>query len=147
MTPPLDGTILPGITRDSILHLARSWREFQVSERPLTVRELSQVRSNPPLPFATLVLVAVRGLLLHQSCWQNCFHTMLLAQASEQGRLRECFGAGTACIVQPVEALVRASGEDIVTRPEGGSLVSRVHRSLTDIQHAKVPSPWSVPIN
>ena len=51
MTPPLDGTILPGITRDSILQLARGWREFQVSERPLTVRELSQVRSKPLIVF------------------------------------------------------------------------------------------------
>ena len=51
VTPPLDGTILPGITRDSILQLARSWREFQVSERPLTVRELSQVRLHPPIAF------------------------------------------------------------------------------------------------
>jgi hypothetical protein len=26
VTPPLDGTILPGVTRDSVLALARSWR-------------------------------------------------------------------------------------------------------------------------
>jgi branched-chain amino acid aminotransferase len=25
VTPPLDGTILPGVTRDSVLALARSW--------------------------------------------------------------------------------------------------------------------------
>lgn len=43
VTPPLDGTVLPGVTRDSILQLTRSWREFDVSERPLTVGELRQV--------------------------------------------------------------------------------------------------------
>jgi len=33
ITPPLDGTILPGITRDSILTLAKSLKQFKVSER------------------------------------------------------------------------------------------------------------------
>ncbi|XP_029456011.1 branched-chain-amino-acid aminotransferase, cytosolic isoform X2 [Rhinatrema bivittatum] len=39
-TPPLDGLILPGITRQSILDLARQWGEFKVSERYLTMRDL-----------------------------------------------------------------------------------------------------------
>lgn len=42
VTPPLDGTILPGITRDSILQLAREWGEFEVSERQVTVGEVRQ---------------------------------------------------------------------------------------------------------
>ena len=40
VTPSLDGTILPGVTRDSILHLAREWNEFQVSERTITMDEV-----------------------------------------------------------------------------------------------------------
>ncbi|KAI9595454.1 aminotransferase [Syncephalis fuscata] len=40
VTPPLDGTILPGVTRDSILSLAREWNEFKVSERPITMKEV-----------------------------------------------------------------------------------------------------------
>lgn len=43
VTPPLDGTILPGITRDSILQLCREWGEFSVSERQLTIKEIKQV--------------------------------------------------------------------------------------------------------
>ena len=54
VTPPLDGTILPGITRDSILQLTRSWQEFQVSERYMTLRELSQV-SSPSRPSSCAV--------------------------------------------------------------------------------------------
>lgn len=43
ITPPLDdGTILPGVTRDSILQLTRSWKEFKVSERPINMKELLQ---------------------------------------------------------------------------------------------------------
>ncbi|KAJ3121672.1 branched-chain-amino-acid aminotransferase [Physocladia obscura] len=40
VTPPLDGTILPGVTRDSILNLARTWGEFEVIERPVTMPEV-----------------------------------------------------------------------------------------------------------
>ena len=43
VTPPLDGTILPGVTRDSILQLARVWGEFEVTERQLSIREIKQV--------------------------------------------------------------------------------------------------------
>ncbi|KAF6338884.1 branched chain amino acid transaminase 1 [Rhinolophus ferrumequinum] len=40
-TPPLDGIILPGVTRQSILDLARKWGEFKVSERYLTMDDLT----------------------------------------------------------------------------------------------------------
>lgn len=42
MTPPLDGLILPGVTRDSLLALSREWGEFQVSERDITMAEVVQ---------------------------------------------------------------------------------------------------------
>jgi len=40
ITAPLDGTILPGVTRDSILQLTRSWGEFDVVERPYSLKEV-----------------------------------------------------------------------------------------------------------
>lgn len=39
VTPPLQGSILPGITRDSVLQLARSWG-MRVSERPVSIEEV-----------------------------------------------------------------------------------------------------------
>ncbi len=41
VTPPLGGTILPGITRDSVLHLARDWG-LRVTERPISIDEVIQ---------------------------------------------------------------------------------------------------------
>lgn len=70
-TPRLGGTILPGITRDSILQLTRAWGECEVEERPVTIAEVRR--------------------------------------ASQEGRLLEVFGSGTACIVQPVGTLVRCA--------------------------------------
>jgi len=40
ITAPLDGTILPGVTRDSILALTRSWGDIEVTERPFNMKEV-----------------------------------------------------------------------------------------------------------
>lgn len=115
-TPRLSGTILPGITRDSILHLARAWGGCDVEERPVTIEEVRQ--------------------------------------ANQEGRLLEVFGSGTACIVQPIGALVRSNGE--VFRPHlgteealsasgsEGSLSARLQRTLLDIQYGRTEHPWGV---
>jgi len=42
ITPPLDSTILEGVTRDSIVQLARQWGEFKVSEKKFTIHELCE---------------------------------------------------------------------------------------------------------
>ena len=53
VTPPLDGMILPGVTRDSVLALAREHSsntnrlsglpdDLTVSERPVTMREVEE---------------------------------------------------------------------------------------------------------
>ncbi len=42
-TPALTGTILPGVTRDSVLQLAREWGECDVQERPITIAEVREV--------------------------------------------------------------------------------------------------------
>jgi branched-chain amino acid aminotransferase len=39
ITPSLDGTILPGVTRDSVLHIARNWK-IKVSERRISLEEV-----------------------------------------------------------------------------------------------------------
>eukprot|EP01084_Bolivina_argentea_P265351 449755_1 len=40
ITAPLDGTILPGIMRDSVLTLCKDWNRFKVTERKLTMNEV-----------------------------------------------------------------------------------------------------------
>jgi len=42
VTPPLNGVILPGVNRRSCLELAREWNQFKVSERSITMKELTQ---------------------------------------------------------------------------------------------------------
>jgi branched-chain amino acid aminotransferase len=40
ITPPLDGTILPGITRDSIITLMRELNEFKVTVKPFKIQDM-----------------------------------------------------------------------------------------------------------
>ncbi|CAL8318754.1 unnamed protein product [Lota lota] len=108
-TPPLDGLILPGITRQSILELAREWGVCEVTERPLTM--------------ATLL----RGL--------------------EDGRVREMFGCGTACLLCPV-GRVHYQGENFQIpcqeSKSTGLLSTRLLMKLKDIQYGRIASDWTV---
>ncbi|KAG1953364.1 branched-chain-amino-acid aminotransferase, cytosolic isoform X2 [Pimephales promelas] len=69
-TPPLDGIILPGITRQSILELARKWGEFKVSERYLTMADLQKAlvenRVREMFGSGTACVVSPVGRILYQ---------------------------------------------------------------------------------
>jgi len=40
VTPKLDGTILPGVTRDSVLHIASNMKNIKVTERNIFIDEI-----------------------------------------------------------------------------------------------------------
>ncbi|XP_058511811.1 branched-chain-amino-acid aminotransferase, cytosolic [Ochotona princeps] len=106
-TPPLDGIILPGVTRQCILDLAHKWGEFKVSERYLTMDDLTA--------------------------------------ALEANRVKEMFGAGTACVVCPVSAILyKGETMHIPTMENGPKLASRLLGKLTDIQYGREESDWTI---
>lgn len=61
-----------------------------------------------------------------------------------KGRCLEIFGAGTACIVSPVER-IHYLGEDLLipTMQQEEPIYQWVKNSLTDIQYGKVEHPWA----
>jgi branched-chain amino acid aminotransferase len=67
VTPPLDGMILPGVTRDSILSLARSHAAGTLRLPNLTSK----------------LVISERGVTMKEVC-----------DAVQSGRLVEMFGAG-----------------------------------------------------
>lgn len=110
VTPPLNGLILPGITRDSILHLAREWQQFKVSERTFTMADVQQ--------------------LLYE------------------GRLLEMFGAGTACIVSPIERIFYQGENLMIPSLEHSKPVWKdILTTLSNIQYGAVKHPWAVEID
>ena len=48
VTPPLSGSILPGITRDSVIQLARDWG-IKVEERPISIDEVMEANGKNTL--------------------------------------------------------------------------------------------------
>ncbi|KAM5538856.1 hypothetical protein V8D89_007578 [Ganoderma adspersum] len=122
ITPPLDGTILPGITRASTLEL--------VAAHP--------TRTTLPGLSSDVHLHAVeRELTLPQlSAW------------AEEGRLLEAFTVGTAVVVAAV-GRIGHNGTDIVLPSHEGALGPVAHglyERITEIQEGRVEwEGWSVP--
>ncbi|SPP78662.1 branched-chain-amino-acid aminotransferase, cytosolic [Drosophila guanche] len=110
VTPPLNGLILPGITRDSILNMSRQWGKFKVSEANITMP--------------------------------------MVCELLNQGRLLELFGAGTACVVSPVNR-INYLGQDLYvpTMEQEKPVHELIRETLTDIQYGRVDHPWSVVID
>jgi branched-chain amino acid aminotransferase len=111
ITPSLDGTILPGVTRDSVLSLARTRLpadSYYVSERAVTMPEV--------------------------------------ARASEEGRLREVFGTGTAVVISPVKS-IGWKGRTIMCGleegQEAGLVASLMKEWIEGIQYGEVEHEWS----
>ncbi|XP_054845258.1 branched-chain-amino-acid aminotransferase, cytosolic isoform X3 [Eublepharis macularius] len=109
-TPPLDGIILPGVTRQSILDLAHKWGEFKVSERYITMSDLTT--------------------------------------ALKDRRVKEMFGAGTACVVCPISTILYM-GENlhIPTMENGPQIATRFLKQLTDIQYGREDSEWTIVVS
>ena len=146
MTPPLDGTILPGVTRASVLSL--------LSHRPHTA-------ALPTLPQTLALHTSERALTMSE-----------LFAASASGTLREVFCVGTAAVVIPAARIgwqrsssssssdsttggdadagaeTKAAVQDIVLPVVGGedSVAHALWERLVDIQEGRVEwDGWGVP--
>lgn len=114
ITAPLDGTILEGVTRDSVLALARERlvpEGWKVTERKYTMNELYE--------------------------------------ASQDGRLVEAFGAGTAAIVSPIRTIAWKGKHvecGLKETEESGETALRVKEWIEAIQYGEEEHEWSVKI-
>jgi len=76
ITPSLEsGVILPGITRRSVIELAKEWKEFEVNERKLTMGEILKAKEEGRLVemFATGTAAIVNpiGNILYKDQMQS----------------------------------------------------------------------------
>jgi branched-chain amino acid aminotransferase len=124
-TPPLDGTILPGVTRSSVIELLNAHGSSAASLPGISQKTYVQER--------TITMPEIKS-------W------------SDAGRLLEIFGCGTAVVVAPVGRIgYSAWGDEEVVLPEHdgghGPIGKAVCTRLTDIQTGKSQfDGWSVPV-
>ncbi|KAI3628083.1 BAT2 [Malassezia furfur] len=121
VTPPLNGMILPGVTRDSVLGLLRAHESGE-----------------SPLPNLPKIHVSEREIKMQE-----------LQDAAAQGKLVEVFGAGTAAVISPVDR-IGYMGKDIhvpVTSSGFGPVAEVMLNRMSAIQWGKVEHPWSVPVS
>ncbi len=111
VTPTLEqGTILAGITRKSVLHLAKELG-WKVEERRIALEEI--------------------------------------IEASETGKLQDCFGTGTAATIAPVGRIGYDEGKDIIiNNEEVGPFAQKMYDKLLGIQYGKLEDKygWTVEI-
>ncbi|WP_028841773.1 branched-chain amino acid aminotransferase [Thermodesulfobacterium hveragerdense] len=97
-TPALSGSILPGITRDSVLKLA-SHLGIPAKERQISIDEV--------------------------------------ISAIQEGRLKECFGTGTAAVISPVGEICYKDKPYLIGQGQTGELTKKFFDYITGIQYGE----------
>ncbi|TNJ67597.1 branched-chain amino acid aminotransferase [Paenibacillus hemerocallicola] len=107
VTPELNGSILAGVTRDSVIGLLKSWG-YPVTERKISIEEIRR--------------------------------------ASEEGKLEEAFGTGTAAVISPVGQLHWEEHTMTINGGETGEIARRLYDTITGIQSGKLADSqgWNV---
>lgn len=127
ITPPLNGQILPGVTRDSLLTLARAHAAGS-----------TVLAGFPP---SGLVVEEREFSLTDLKAW------------SASGSLLECFGAGTAAVLQPISRIGIPDAEGNIVDihiPVGeagiGPIAQGLHQRMSAIQTGTIEGPagWKV---
>jgi branched-chain amino acid aminotransferase len=70
ITPKLDGTVLAGVTRSSVIHLLRHWN-FEVEERSVSIREIAEAQKNGTLEEGFGTGTAVGIALIDEITWDG----------------------------------------------------------------------------
>ena len=130
-TPPLAGTILAGVTRDSLLSLAAD----AVAGRP--GGEVAVGAESVDEAAVGIDEVAVERTSIE----------MIRAGAAD-GSLVEMFACGTAAVIAPIGTVVDDGRPLTVGTGEPGPVTIRLRRSLLDVQQglAADPHEWMVPV-
>ncbi|KAI5477235.1 hypothetical protein MNV49_006608 [Pseudohyphozyma bogoriensis] len=124
VTPPLDDIILPGVTRDSVLQIAR-------------------VHANNSMVYR------FEGLPYYLTVSERPIFMAEIVARSQDGSLLEIFGTGTAAVISAVNR-IGYMGEDIHI-PCGedgmGQVAKTMLREITGRQTGDIDSDWSVLVN
>lgn len=103
VTSPLTGSILPGVTRDSVMYIARQWG-IKVVERRISIEEV--------------------------------------IETSQNGRLKEAFGTGTAAVISPIGEITYKGKSYVISGGKMGKLSKKLYDEIVGIQYGYKPDPY-----
>ena len=63
--------------------------------------------------------------------------------AAENGKLEECFGTGTACVVSPVGYLVNKDKKMVINDGKIGEISQKLYDTITGIQTGKIEDKFN----
>ena len=69
-------------------------------------------------------------------------------KVADSGKLEECFGTGTACVISPVGYLVNKDKKIVINEGKIGELSQKLYNTLTGIQYNKLEDKhnWRVKV-
>lgn len=113
ITPELDGSILPGITRKTVLEFLRK----DIEERGKD---------------AVTDVVTERKVRISE-----------IQELFNKGRVLECFGSGTAVTIVPVQMINIKNVEHRlpISEESTGDVSNWVYKKIIDVQYGRVESP------
>lgn len=78
VTPPLNGLILPGITRLSAIQLSQEWNEYKVTERIVTMGEV--VRLHKERRVSNFIFINIINMKVFFICYLISYKVFSLYQ-------------------------------------------------------------------
>jgi branched-chain amino acid aminotransferase len=103
ITAPLTGSILGGITRDSVIKIVTNWG-LKITEKSVSINEV--------------------------------------LAASNNGKLKEAFGTGTAAVISPVGQITYKDKDYVIAGGKMGQLSQKLYNEIVSIQYAEKPDPY-----
>lgn len=122
-TPPLTGTILEGVTRDSLLALLTGGSV--PSDRPRRVALTAQNEG-----------VGVDEVVVEPTSIEH------LRAGAEHGTLREAFACGTAAVIAPIGRFEHDGVELVIGDGTPGPVTMALRRRLLDVQYGRAEDPY-----
>ncbi|KAJ7570498.1 hypothetical protein O6H91_01G122400 [Diphasiastrum complanatum] len=132
VTPALDGTILPGVTRDSVLRLSRSFGNMKVSERQLHFQEIEDAASEG---------LVIEAFGTGTACMIQPISGLVKEDGSEIS-LKFDSKAAEYWLQKLPGSLINSSKDN-----EPISLCGRLTRELLDIYYGYTEHTWSVAVD
>lgn len=128
----MNGLILPGVTRRSIIELASQWEDIVVKEEVITMDRVIELNKKGRVSFVPDI------------CWYDLMQMFKILSDPSFFQLLEMFGAGTAVVISPISRVGFLDHEiRVPTMSQAQPVYQRVKDTLLAIQYGHIEHPYA----